>query len=1107
MPYSPSLATKWFLFSSLCCYSLSLNATGYLVSSTGDSGTGTLRQAILDSNANTGSGNTIGFAQLGQPIQLNSSLPAINPAISLLIDTFNGFPDVPIVINANGNQVFFIEAGDVEIGTLTINGATAYGGNGGAGGTTNAGGGGGGLGAGAALFVNSGATVTTVNLIINSNSAQGGSGGGGGSTEPTDSGGGGGGGGGIRTGVGGAGGGVFRIVDHALAGGGGGGGAGFFGGAAGGAPQNGGTPGETVGGDGGSGGGDENGNPGAAGGTGTASGAGASGAATTIPSTGAGGGAGGGSNVASLYAGGSGGSGAYDFCGGGGGGGGAGNVDNAVGGAGGNGGFGAGGGGAGTSNLGGGAGGIGGFGAGGGGSGGNAGGTSVFGGGSGSNGSSNVRGGGGGAALGGAIFVKNGGTLAWSAGSFSGNTVVAGAAGGSSATAGSAMGSDIFLNSGSTLSLTIAPNTQLTIPNPIQGDTLNAGNPLTVIGPGTLTLQYQNANQFISGYVGGTTVQSSAIVQISDDRLLGATSGTLTLNAGTIEALSDLTQTRAIALTGNGTFNTNQFSQTLSGAISGSGALVKTGTGTLTLSTANSYTGTTTVNAGTLVVDGSIANSSLTTVNSGGILKGVGPVGPLVNNGEVRPGHSIGTLIAASYTQGSTALYEDEINPQGQSDLIQVTGAATLNGTLRIVADPGIYYQGTSYTILTAGGGVTGTFSSVQDNTPLSFTVQYLPNSVLIGSTQNGLHFPLIVQNHNPNKVKNNLLALVYNPGSDLENIIPAIVNSGNVTDALDQMHPAVFGAFDLLNVNSNSLVTSIFRNHASEVATKHLVDGCPLFPTSVWLEPFGYYTDQDQIGEQVGFRAHQLGILAGADYAFENNLLIGFGGGYGSSHIDWKKNRGNGDVESGYLGIYADYMEQNFSLNSALVGGINSYHATRNIRFSTLNRKAKHHSHSYDLTFHLGGNFNYEMARDVHAEPFANLDYFYLQSNGFTETGAQNLNLTVNSRNTHMLRSEGGVSFAKSYVINEKVFCAPSLSLSCVNELYLRTKHYKSTFAEQTLPFYVRTFNKPITLVSPGAAVNFSFVNGLSLTFRYSAELNNKVATQKADLRAEYNF
>ena len=71
----------------------------------------------------------------------------------------------------------------------------------------------------------------------------------------------------------------------------------------------------------------------------------------------------------------------------------------------------------------------------------------------------------------------------------------------------------------------------------------------------------------------------------------------------------------------------NNLSTSVSGTITGDGSVIKTGSGTLTLSGINSYTGPTIVNAGALIVDGWIAPSSLTTVQAGALLGGSGTVG------------------------------------------------------------------------------------------------------------------------------------------------------------------------------------------------------------------------------------------------------------------------------------------------------------------------------------------------------------------------------------------------------------------------------------------------------------------------------------------------
>jgi YVTN family beta-propeller protein/autotransporter-associated beta strand protein len=165
-----------------------------------------------------------------------------------------------------------------------------------------------------------------------------------------------------------------------------------------------------------------------------------------------------------------------------------------------------------------------------------------------------------------------------------------------------------------------------------------------------------------------------------------------------------------------GTFDTNGNSATLSGVISGPGALTKIGSGILTLSGMNAYTGSTTVNTGALIVNGSIASSSLTTVNSLAALIGSGTVGSTVVNagGFLVPG-PVGTpgsmTVAGNLAFQSGAFYVVQVNP-ATAATTNVSGTASLAGTVGAIFFPGTYIQH-SYPILTAAGGVTGTFNAL----------------------------------------------------------------------------------------------------------------------------------------------------------------------------------------------------------------------------------------------------------------------------------------------------------------------------------------------------------------------------------------------------------
>ena len=259
-------------------------------------------------------------------------------------------------------------------------------------------------------------------------------------------------------------------------------------------------------------------------------------------------------------------------------------------------------------------------------------------------------------------------------------------------------------------------------------------------GQGTLILSGA------STYTGNTAI-NNGIVQLTtgNDRLptgtvvsLGQAAstnlGTLDLNgrnqqiaglnstSGSNASASNntVTSTAAATLTvgGSGNYSYGDGTNANSGVIAGAISLVKEGSGTQTLGDTNTYTGTTTVSAGKLVINGNIT-TSITTVSSGGTLGGVGTVGAITVNsgGTLAPGSSPGILNAGNTTLelGSTLGIEiDGASLATGYDQLNVGGTVSLAGLLSITMGSFTPADGDLFFILANDGtdDISGVFSN-----------------------------------------------------------------------------------------------------------------------------------------------------------------------------------------------------------------------------------------------------------------------------------------------------------------------------------------------------------------------------------------------------------
>ena len=190
------------------------------------------------------------------------------------------------------------------------------------------------------------------------------------------------------------------------------------------------------------------------------------------------------------------------------------------------------------------------------------------------------------------------------------------------------------------------------------------------------------ANQWFNALLAVYTGVSDCIP--SDSTVTVASNATLDLN-GNEATIGGLTGSGNVVLGNGGILRISTPSGTntaFDGAISGTGALTKTGDGSLLLTGTNLYTGATTINGGVLLVQGNLTSS--VTVSSG-TLGGSGAVsGTVAVNGAIAPGaNGVGTLSTGSNSWNSGGNYVCEINGTNAtaSDRVVITGSLNVQAS------------------------------------------------------------------------------------------------------------------------------------------------------------------------------------------------------------------------------------------------------------------------------------------------------------------------------------------------------------------------------------------------------------------------------------------
>jgi len=406
--------------------------------------------------------------------------------------------------------------------------------------------------------------------------------------------------------------------------------------------------------------------------------------------------------------------------------------------------------------------------------------------------------------------------------------------------------------------------------------------------------------------------------------------------------------------------------------------------------------------SGAVVLSG--GSGGTTTIAPGGLNGGTGTFGGnLLNNGTLSPGLSLPgaapeTLsVAGNYTQTASGTLVIQLASPTSFDRLAVAGTASLAGTVQFDALGGYNPLGQSFTFLTAGGGVSGRFGTVNgtatNRAAIAANLTYAPNSVTVAFAQ----LPFAMFALTPNQIAT----------ANAAQKSPALTAALNNLPLAGQF-PAALNA---LSPQDYQVWSDFAFAHATALSDHLLQSGrMPTGCDDYYFEG-GQRRGRARGDLDVGASAYTASNgLIGGNKSINPNTTVGAFFGFGKTTAGL----GSGGVsqttvKDKTLGVRAAWTQGPVFVEAMLAYGMDTYSSTREIAFPGVSTAAKSFTRGHQWT--TGAT----IGRDVEAgsltvTPFAGLLASRWKANSFTETGAGDFNATLGNQRAHSLRSQLGL-------------------------------------------------------------------------------------------------
>ena len=259
----------------------------------------------------------------------------------------------------------------------------------------------------------------------------------------------------------------------------------------------------------------------------------------------------------------------------------------------------------------------------------------------------------------------------------------------------------------------------------------------------------------------------------------------------------------------------------------------------------------------------------------------------------------------------------------------------------------------------------------------------------------------------------------------------------------------------------------------------------------SVWMKGFGAHDNQDQHAGYAGYDSTTWGMTFGTDTLLDNDWVVGAALTYARTGVSMNDFRSGDSTD---INVYqaTAYASRNFGpwyLDGMAAYARQQYGSSRN---TTVSGVANADFSGDQMAVRVNAGWPFALNDSTTLTPMAGLEWNRLTQNGYTETGAGALSLTVQDASASRVRSLLGVSVSTRTELANGVKLTPSAHLNWRHDLRNDGLNSTASFTGGGAAFVAPGQDLASNTYNLGAALVFR----KSRAFTFTLQLDGEVAS-----------